>query len=179
MDLLDSLTNKQDAENFQHYRVKRSKGLPHEFYTKYVKTDDTKEGRPVYICKDYIKIRTDEVNCIDTLATEEHKQMYPESWEFYTKNKEPNVEGTLLTECNFMPMTEALSYRDMGILTVEQIVSQRDNPSVDNKLIDIAESYMRASKIEGGMHYLLEIIKKQQAQIQVLERKLDDSKDNN
>ena len=158
--LAEGLSNEQDARNYGRYREEQSKSLPHKFYKKYLKNDEAskKAGRPIYEAIDFIKIQTDEINHIDAPVNETYKRRFSQGWERYTQEKDIDVNGTLLIESNFMPMTEALSYQEMGILTVEQLIEQKQNTNVNQDLVKLAEHYINSSKVEGGLSYLLSVI---------------------
>lgn len=110
------------------------------FYKRPIKNnvETTKQGRPIFDEKDYIKILTP--GSKDTFETEvqdgpngeecPYKHRFATQWKQYTANQEQSVSGTPLDQVPWLTVGQIAEFKAVNVHTVEGLVGMPDSLSM-------------------------------------------------
>ena len=106
------------------------KGVFAEFYL-YPELNNFKteqEGRPIYVDKIYIRIRTpgDRLSEVDREAKDQDKQRFPFQWARFEQGTQQAESGTPLEEWPLMTPATIRTYKAMNIFNVEGLAAVSD-----------------------------------------------------
>ena len=102
-----------------------------EFYRRAVHNPakSAQEGRPIFDEKDFVKIMIpgDKYSSVDTQATAQHQQRFPQQWSRYKAGQEQATSGTPLEAWPQMTVGMVASLKAINISTVEQLAELSDS----------------------------------------------------
>lgn len=157
----------QIVKQGNNYHVKHGddNGLYVEFFMEPVKNEEksTIEGRPIYEDKEYITIRI--IGDTKTVRTRPVKfdwdggtppdtERWPRQYQQFKASQTQTVEGTPINEWAMITRSDARSFKDMGIHTVEQLASLGDNNLTwfgARKMKELAIAYLAQAKNGSGI----------------------------
>lgn len=100
------------------------------FYSKPIQNnfESTRQGRPIFADSDMVRIMTpgNQLNIIDTLAREEHKQRFPIQWARYQNKSGEQLVGTPVDQWPPLTRAQAEELKGLKFFTVEQIAGCSD-----------------------------------------------------
>lgn len=141
-------------EDFEFYKVAENKdeGVFARFYDKYEKTDELNEnGLPKFEQRTWVNIKirdcSDEV---DTRATREHINRFPQSYNLYLTKKEKLKEGTPLTMFAFLNPAQVECCEIRGIYTVEALAELDEEKALSIGLLDEVKLAKKFIEMQGN-----------------------------
>lgn len=176
--MLDSDIGNTILPNVRFYQ----REMKHEF-------NSDKENRPIYYMTDFVRIeipgRSDSI--IDTLATDYHKQAYPQQWARYVNERkelgDDDVVGTPLKEWSLLNAAQVRELRHFHFYTVEQVAQASDAQLAPIVMIvgmgahsfrDKAKAYIASARGAAAVDAQQQELKKRDEEIEALKKQMAD-----
>jgi hypothetical protein len=113
----------------QDQQAEADKRLLVVFYRKPVQLYNRSEieGRPIFEDRDFIKILSPgSRDTFEHPATPYYQARFPRQWDAYKRNISQDVEGTLLSQVNWLAPSQVAELNALNLRTVEQLAAMPD-----------------------------------------------------
>ena len=101
-----------------------------EFYRGAVQNNfkTAEAGRPIFDERDFVRVQTpgDTKTVIETIASDQYKNLYPKAWDAYSRGLEAVTDGTPITEWPSVTVSQARELQYINIRTVETLAEVSD-----------------------------------------------------
>lgn len=112
-------------------RYAADKSVYVKFYTRPVRDEDAsvKEGRPIYVDKEYVEIRTpgSQTNIIQRPVSEMDIKRFRKAYEAFKAGEEEQTVGTPLSEMGWITRSQVEELAHIRVRTVEHLASVNDD----------------------------------------------------
>jgi len=135
------------------------------------KAKTLEEGRPIFVDTEYIRIMVpgDKGNVIMREVRDDDRQRFPKQYQAFKNDEAEIVEGTPLTQWNFVTAAQVEELKYFGIRTVENLATVTDTNAQKfmgiNLLRQKAREYIEATASDAPIAQLQDDIAKRDATI--------------